>query len=68
MPKLPVASRLSEEIDKLASHKSPVVPSLYIGIDPGASGGLVALFSSGEIEAVPMPDTEREVWNWFKPS
>jgi hypothetical protein len=42
-------------------------PSLraYIGIDPGASGGLV-LIRCETIEAVPMPDTERDVWDWIR--
>jgi hypothetical protein len=36
----------------------------YIGIDPGKSGGLVALSSAG-IVVTPMPGTERDVWDWF---
>ena len=38
---------------------------VWIGIDPGGSGGLVALFSSGNVVAIPMPETERDIWNWF---
>ncbi len=40
----------------------------YLGIDPGASGGLVAItyFSHGDsIDSVPMPVTERDIWLWF---
>ena len=35
----------------------------YMGIDPGASGGL-ALIDGCEIEAVAMPATERDIWLW----
>jgi hypothetical protein len=37
----------------------------YIGIDPGASGGLVLLDWHGIMSAMPMPKTERDIWNWF---
>jgi len=38
----------------------------FIGIDPGKSGGLVALSSSGKIEeASVMPSTETDIANWF---
>lgn len=44
------------------------MPSLntptYIGIDPGASGG-VAILKQGVIVAVPMPDTETDIWDCF---
>lgn len=36
----------------------------YIGIDPGASGGLVAICGS-QVEAVKMPPTENDVWAWI---
>ena len=42
--------------------------TLYIGIDPGQAGGLVALCVSAkgsEVNAVSMPDTERQVWEWI---
>lgn len=43
---------------------------VYLGIDPGINGGLVAL---GELSTTgvpvisvePMPATERDVWDWF---
>jgi len=43
------------------------VPSCtYIGVDPGASGGLAALYATGVVrELVPMPATEADVWRWF---
>lgn len=38
--------------------------SIYLGIDPGASGGLAAI-QGNQIKAVSMPATERDVWDWF---
>ena len=38
---------------------------VYIGIDPGKSGGLAACAWDGKIVAVKMPATERDVWDWF---
>jgi hypothetical protein len=37
----------------------------YLGVDPGASGGLAAL-NGREVRAVPTPATERDVWDWFQ--
>lgn len=37
---------------------------IYIGVDPGASGGMAVLRESGA-EAVAMPDTEFDIWDWF---
>ena len=37
---------------------------VYIGIDPGQSGGLVAI-TAEEVMATPMPSTERDVWDWI---
>jgi hypothetical protein len=38
--------------------------SIYLGIDPGASGGLAA--SNGGLWSItPMPATERDIWNWI---
>jgi crossover junction endodeoxyribonuclease RuvC len=39
---------------------------IYIGIDPGASGGLAAMDKSGVISAVGIPPTEYEVLVWFR--
>ncbi len=39
---------------------------IFLGIDPGASGGLVAMGQKGEIRsAIPMPKTETDIWEWF---
>ena len=35
--------------------------AVYIGIDPGKSGGIVAI-DGNEVFAVPMPATEKDVW------
>ena len=37
---------------------------IYIGVDPGASGGLAALCDS-VVEFVAMPATEFDIWEWF---
>lgn len=45
----------------------PRAPCIYIGIDPGKSGGLVAIRPhNGSISADPMPKTLRDVWDWFQ--
>ena len=41
-----------------------VTSSIYLGIDPGASGGL-AILNGSATEAVAMPATERDVWLWI---
>ena len=41
-----------------------VPPAVYLGIDPGASGGLACLTASGSVGCVPMPATEADVWWW----
>jgi len=41
---------------------------LYLGIDPGQSGGLALIDYVGNHSAVllqPMPETERDVWDWI---
>lgn len=38
---------------------------IILGIDPGASGGL-AILRHGELPiAIPMPETERDIWLWI---
>lgn len=51
-------------------RKSPakIIPQesdRYIGIDPGQKGGLVCLSKYSVISAIPMPESERDIWNWF---
>jgi hypothetical protein len=38
----------------------------YLGIDPGKNGGLVAILPFGAPIVTPMPETERDVWEWFR--
>jgi hypothetical protein len=52
--------------------KSPVVeqPKLYLGVDPGGSGGLAYAANDGSVKdigygAVGMPATLRDLWHWF---
>lgn len=37
---------------------------IYVGVDPGMKGGLVSIFGN-DVRATPMPETERDVWDWF---
>jgi hypothetical protein len=42
--------------------------ALYLGVDPGASGGLAFIRRRGKVleyEAVRMPATRSEIWGWF---
>jgi hypothetical protein len=45
---------------------------VFIGIDPGASGGMAAIDRFGIqpvgdlITSTAMPDTERDIWDWLK--
>jgi len=39
-------------------------PAIYVGIDPGASGGLAAI-SNFDSQVLSMPESERDIWNWF---
>jgi hypothetical protein len=37
---------------------------VYLGIDPGASGGIAAQYL-GAVSCIPMPKTEADVWNFI---
>jgi hypothetical protein len=39
--------------------------ALYLGIDPGVSGGLVTLWGS-QVRAQSMPSTLADLWGWFR--
>lgn len=39
---------------------------IYLGIDPGASGGIGIIFEHGKSAALPMPNTERDLWETVK--
>lgn len=42
-------------------------PRVFLGIDPGASGGLAAVDNLGLMAcpAMSMPSTEADIWSWF---
>jgi len=44
----------------------PLLPNrtVYIGIDPGKIGGLVALTPKGILSST-MPPTDRDIWDWL---
>lgn len=46
--------------------REPLVVSnmVYLGIDPGVSGGL-AFLGEGRARSEKMPDTDKELWEWF---
>lgn len=52
-------------LSKKVGGANPPLKEIYLGIDPGASGGLAVLATDTQ-EAVPMPETEKEVWEWFR--
>lgn len=39
--------------------------NLFLGIDPGKEGALVCLSKEGVLAANPMPETDRDIWEWF---
>lgn len=51
-------------VPKARKSATLTIRCCYVGIDPGKSGGLV-LLSPGNVEAVSMPQTERDIWEWF---
>ena len=42
------------------------VSTVYLGIDPGASGGLALVADNGHCISLAMPKTERDIWEWFQ--
>lgn len=42
----------------------PKLPTAYIGIDPGQSGG-IAIIDKFQVQVSPMPTTERDIWKWL---
>lgn len=39
---------------------------IYLGIDPGAQGGLAVIYPEGNVVAHKMPDTEQDIWDWLR--
>jgi len=59
-------------IEKKKRHPQSTRFNRFVGIDPGQSGGLaiVCVYPNMEVYpdmecAVPMPSTERDIWDWF---
>lgn len=48
---------------KLSRRPQAFVP-VYIGVDPGKTGGLVAIYPSMVVTSK-MPATELDIWEWF---
>lgn len=44
----------------------PALVSFYMGIDPGAAGGLASVYENGLAGAIKMPSTEHDIAHWFK--
>ncbi len=42
-----------------------MTPKIYVGVDPGMSGGIAAL-CNGQMRCTKMPATEHDVWQWFE--
>lgn len=39
---------------------------VFLGIDPGASGGLACILGGGQVLKTSMPTSEYDVWEWFE--
>lgn len=48
---------------KITGKKDPY--AYYLGIDPGASGGLALISGDGGLVCEAMPETQRDVWVWI---
>lgn len=46
--------------------KNPTPPTMYLGIDPGASGGLAVICGKAIPDTGRMPDTDSDVWDWVR--
>ena len=38
---------------------------VFVGVDPGKTGGLCVICTDGTIQYSKMPPTERDIWGWF---
>jgi hypothetical protein len=48
----------------LISKLWSIPQKVYIGVDPGASGGL-AMIESDSATAISMPQTDQDILDWF---
>lgn len=54
---------------KIGETKAETGTQFYIGIDPGASGGLAVIRKTEgkyAATAIKMPDTPRDIWDWIR--
>lgn len=56
----------SKKIPKKTILRKIPTDTIVIGIDPGQKGGLVSIDWEGKITAIPMPETERDIIDWFR--
>ena len=40
--------------------------TVYIGVDPGLSGGMAYITCEGIVSVQSMPLTEKDIWMWFQ--
>lgn len=62
-------SGLQVRLDPPHPTKAPVIfttggTGVYLGIDPGASGGM-AVLRGDHLTCIGMPETERDIWDWI---
>lgn len=62
MPKLPKRSMQTSGHVAPSSYDQPANQQIYLGIDPGAGGG-IAIIHGNKVSCYPMPDTETDLWN-----
>jgi hypothetical protein len=53
-------------IKKKVKRWTDLSSNVYIGLDPGLKGGLVALQNKEVISYQTMPETKLDLWEWFK--
>ncbi len=64
----PAVPSLFDGVDGGLTHESAGRVQVYLGIDPGASGGLAEIgVNNGKtyVKMTKMPATERDIWEWI---
>jgi Holliday junction resolvasome RuvABC endonuclease subunit len=64
------ANEIRHPLEVHPPHLSPRKDSrasstVYLGIDPGVSGGLAILSSDGTVQVTHMSHTDKDLWEWF---
>lgn len=57
------------KIGETKVEKAETSIKYYVGIDPGASGGLAVIRNKGgdyAVSAIKMADTPRDIWDWIR--